>query len=260
MDGSNKPRNPWLYIGGIWVCVALVQATQTVFGMRAAGMHHAWTKLFVFEFISWLPWMLATRAVIRLGRTFPLTRLSSWSLHLAAITLIGSLCAGWGTGLETVLAPWAPDELPGPFFSTWLQKSYGSYFVSLVIYALLLMVSFVVDSRQQLLRQQAETARLNEHLLVAQLNALRRQIDPHFIFNALNCIAGMMRERDNDGAVNMLVALSDVLRRLTRESSDTQVPLQREIEFLEKYLAIQKLRFADRLRVVMQVPEDLRRA
>jgi two-component system LytT family sensor kinase len=55
----------------------------------------------------------------------------------------------------------------------------------------------------------------------------------------------------------MIVALSDVLRRLTRESTETQVPLKREIEFLEKYFDIQKLRFADRLNWVMQVPEEL---
>ena len=260
MGGSSAQRNPWLYIGGIWVCVGLVQATQTVFGMRAAGMHHSWTRLFAFELISWLPWVLVTRVVIRFGRALPLSRYSFWPMHLAAIALIGTLCAGWDASLEAILAPWAPDELPGPFLATWLHKSYGSFFVSLVLYGLLLMVSYVVDSRQQLLRQQTEAARLSEQLSLAQLNALRRQIEPHFIFNALNCIAGMVRERNNDGAVSMIVALSDVLRRLTRESSATQVPLQREIEFLEKYLAIQKLRFADRLQVVMRVPEELRGA
>jgi LytS/YehU family sensor histidine kinase len=106
------------------------------------------------------------------------------------------------------------------------------------------------------LKQRAETQRLNAELAKAQLHALRCQLEPHFIFNALNCIAGMVRENKNAGAVNMIAALGDVLRRLTRES-DAKVPLKREMEFLGKYFEIQKLRFAERLNVVVTVPEEL---
>jgi two-component system LytT family sensor kinase len=250
-------RRPWIWPAAIWLCVGIVQATQTNFSMRYVGMHHAWTRLFFAQVVSWLPWALATPLVIFLGRRFSLSRVSGWLTHLTTVAAIAIVSAGWDTALEALLKPYAPDEWPGPFFDTWLYKTYGSYFVSLVIYAMILTVSHLIDSRQKLLRQEAETARLNEQLSQAQLNALRRQIEPHFIFNALNCIAGMVRERRNDGAVNMIVALSDVLRRLTRESTESQVPLQREVEFLEKYFDIQKLRFADRLNVVVEVPDDL---
>jgi two-component system, LytTR family, sensor kinase len=195
--------------------------------------------------------------VIRWGRRLSLRTLGGWLTHLAAMTSIALISAGWQGALEAFLKPWAPDGVPGPFLKAWLYISYESIFVSLAIYAMILVVSFLIDSRQKLLRQQTESAQLAEQLSAAQLNALRRQIEPHFIFNALNCIAGMVREQRNEGAVNMIVALSDVLRRLTRESTDAQVPLSREIEFLEKYFDIQKLRFADRLNVVMQVPDEL---
>jgi two-component system LytT family sensor kinase len=260
MDPPLNRRNPGLLLAAIWLCVGVVQGTQTVFGMRYAGMHHAWSRLFFTQVLGWLPWALATPVVIRLGRRLSLSTLSGWLLHSSAVIAIALLSAGWQTTLETMLEPWAPDGIPGPFFNTWLYIGYESCCVSLAIYAMILTASSLLDSRQRLLRQQAETARLNEQLSQAQLNALRRQIEPHFIFNALNCITGMVRERQNDGAVKMIVALSDVLRRLTRESTENQVPLQREIEFLEKYLDIQKLRFADRLNVVLQVPDELKGA
>jgi len=250
----------WVYIAGIWGCVGVVVATQTVFNMRLAGMHHAWLRLFITQITVWLPWAVATPLVIRLGRNFPFNRVSNFLLHLGAVVVIGTVGALWETSLEALLQPYAPDDLPGPFLTTWLNKSYSGYLISLVVYALIVTLNSLLDSRQKLSRQQTETARLNEQLSMAQLNALRRQIEPHFIFNALNCIAGMVREHKNEGAVNMIAALSDVLRRLTRESTEGQTSLAKEVEFVEKYFQIQKMRFAERLNVVLEIPDHLRAA
>jgi LytS/YehU family sensor histidine kinase len=105
--------------------------------------------------------------------------------------------------------------------------------------------------------QQTESARLNEQLSKAQLNALRRQIEPHFLFNTLNAIAGLVRERRNDAAVGMLAKLSDFLRRVVEDSNRQEVPLGEEMEFVQKYLDIQKVRFADRLQLSVDVPSEL---
>ena len=66
------------------------------------------------------------------------------------------------------------------------------------LYSVVIAVSYVLDSRERLARQETETARLNEQLSKAQLNALRRQIEPHFLFNTLNAVAGLVREKRND--------------------------------------------------------------
>jgi LytS/YehU family sensor histidine kinase len=108
-----------------------------------------------------------------------------------------------------------------------------------------------------LARQEAETARLNEQLSKAQLDALRRQIEPHFLFNTLNAIAGLVREKKNDAAVDMIAALSDFLRRVVDDSNRQRVALSEELEFTQKYLDIQKLRFADRLQFSVDVPNEL---
>ena len=75
-----------------------------------------------------------------------------------------------------------------------------------------------------------EAARLNEELSNAQLAALRRQMEPHFMFNTLNSIAGLVREHRNDAAVSMIVGLSEFLRRATENSHRSQVTLAEEVE------------------------------
>ena len=255
---SEAPRWPWL--AAIWFGLALFDATQNVFVMRAEGMHHHWGRLFFTLLISWLPWILATPLVLRLTRRYPPAqwkRLSTWTVHLAACGSIGIAQAAWVGMWEEWLNPWALTPGPDPFPQLWLHKfSYG-LLSSLVLYGLILLVDHVLDSREQLARHQTETARLNEQLSKAQLSALRRQIEPHFLFNTLNAIAGLVREKRNDAAVNMIVRLSDFLRRVVEDSGRQQVPLGEELEFTQKYLDIQKARFAERLQFSVDVPQEL---
>lgn len=80
------------------------------------------------------------------------------------------------------------------------------------------------------------------------------------MYNALNSIAGLVRDHLNDAAVNMIVGLSEFLRRSAEDSHRSQVALQEEVEYLQRYLAIQKARFGERLQVSVDIPADLQRA
>jgi len=115
----------------------------------------------------------------------------------------------------------------------------------------------MLSSRKRLVFQQTETARLSEQLTQAQLDALRRQIEPHFLFNTLNSVAGLVREQKNDAAVSMIAGLSDFLRRVLEGSTRQEVPLGEEMEFTNRYLEIQKVRFAERLQLSVDVPRQL---
>jgi two-component system LytT family sensor kinase len=261
MDDSRPPFEMprWLWIGLIWSAIGLFDATQNVFVMRAEGMHHAWVKLFVTMLLSWLPWALATPLVLRLGQAYPPLRLrplSTWFVHLAACAVVGLVFSAWTVLLEQLMNPWAHAQPPGPYVQAWLDKFYNGLLSFVVLYACILVINYVMDSRARLAVQQAETARLNEQLSKAQLNALRRQIEPHFLFNTLNAIAGLVREKRNQDAVNMIAGLSDFLRRVVQDSDRQQVPLKEEVEFLKRYLEIQKVRFAERLQVTVDVPEE----
>jgi signal transduction histidine kinase len=250
----------WLWIAAIWSGVGLIDASQTVFPMRAQGMQHAWVRLFVTLVVSWLPWALATPLVIGLGRRFPPfrgTSVQAITAHAGAVAAIGLISAAWSALLEILLNPWAQSQTPGPFTGLWLSKfSYG-LLTSLIVYGFILAVTFVMDSRERMARQQTETARLNEQYSSAQLSALRQQMEPHFIFNALNAISGLVRDNRNDAAVSMIVGLSDFLRRAAEDSNRPQVALAEEVEYLRRYLDIQKVRFADRLQVSVDIPAEL---
>jgi two-component system LytT family sensor kinase len=255
---SEPPR--WLWIAAIWSCVGLFDATQTVFGMRAEGMHHAGARLFFTVLFSWLPWGLATPVVLRLGQQHPSARwrpFAIWGVHLIACAAIGLAYAGWSATLEYLLNPYAVSPGPDPFARIWSAKFYNGLLADLILYGAILLVSHLLDSRERLARQQTEAARLNEQLSKAQLDALRRQIEPHFLFNALNAIAGLVREKRNEDAVSMIAGLSDFLRRVVEDSHRQEVPLLEELEFAQKYLEIQKVRFAERLQFRVDVPEEL---
>jgi two-component system LytT family sensor kinase len=255
---SETPR--WFWVAAIWSGVGLLDATQTVCVMRAEGMHHAWSHLFVTLLLSWLPWAGATPLVLGLGRLYPPARwrrFSTWGIHLAACGSIGLMYAAWVASLEKLLNPWGKPPGPDPFVGLWLNKFYNGLLSHLILYCVILLVSYMLDSRERLALQQTETARLNERLSKAQLDALRRQIEPHFLFNTLNAIAGLVREKRNEAAVSMIAGLSDFLRRVVKDSDRQQVPLMEELDFTQKYLDIQKVRFADRLQVSVDVPADL---
>ena len=247
-------------IASVWLGFGLVDATQTVFVMRAQGMHHAWVKLFVATVFFWLPWALATAPVARLARYFPPSEwqsASAWLAHLSACSFIGLLFTAWITWLERFFHLYAGAETPGSFAHLWLDRFYSGIVLSLVLYSGILVVTYLVQSRARLADQQTETARLNEQLSKAQLDALRKQIEPHFLFNTLNAIASLVRAGSNNAAVTMLAELGDLIRHTLKDSARQLVPLEEEIEFIEKYLSIQKARFADRLQVSVDVPMEL---
>ncbi|HTD75344.1 MAG TPA: histidine kinase [Steroidobacteraceae bacterium] len=252
----------WLWIASLWAGLAILDATQNVFAMRHAGMHHAWLKLFIYQTFAWLPWGLATPLIIHLGRRFPLDWKSAqnWLAHVAAIVVIEAASTAWASLLEGLLQPWLPDFASQAFFETWPQKFSGNLLAAFIIYALILAATYALDSRARAAAQRTDAARLNEQLSYARLNALQRQIEPHFIFNTLNAIAGLVREHKNDAAVGMIVGLSDFLRRVAASSGEPKVQLEQEVEFLSRYMQIQEARFAGRLKLELDIPPELHKA
>jgi two-component system LytT family sensor kinase len=123
-------------------------------------------------------------------------------------------------------------------------------------YVVLLSVARATELRR---RDQARTlgeAQLSAALARARLDALRMQLEPHFLFNALNSAASLLR-RDPDGAERMLARLGDFLRLTLDDGMPQKVALRRELELLERYLDIERVRFRDRLSVSIDVPPAL---
>ena len=262
MDGTPGPSSSsrWVWILGIWFSVGLFDATQTVFSMHAQGMHHAWIRLFLTLLFEWVPMALATPIILSLARRYPPTRLRSfktWLIHVPACCAVCLASSLWISGFEQVLNPWNNPAGPGVFLNRVSYRFWSGLVSYFVLYVAVVGIAYALESRERLARQQTETARLSAALSSAQLNALRRQIEPHFLFNTLNAIAGLVRENRNEAATNMIAGLSDFLRRVVEDTNSQEVPLSEELEYLQKYLEIQKARFAERLMVTFQVPGEL---
>jgi two-component system, LytTR family, sensor kinase len=252
----------WLWIVGIWCAGGLFDASQTVLVMRAEGRQGPWLPLFATELALWLPWALATPLVISLARRYPLVRrvsLRALAVHLVASGALSVVSEAWSAWLQVLFNPWGNRRWP-TFVDTFNTSLIFQAATFLIAYALILTVTYLADARESIARQAIETARLNEKLSEAQLAALRRQIEPHFVYNALNSIAGLVRDQRSDAAVSMLVGLSEFLRRTSEDSHRAQVTLAEEVEYLQRYLDLQKVRFADRLQVSVDIPTELLRA
>jgi len=129
-----------------------------------------------------------------------------------------------------------------------------------------LMVFFAVlgagIARDYFLRYQArlaETSKLQAQLAQARLDALRTQLNPHFLFNTLNAVSALV-ERDPRGVRRMIARLSDLLRYTLDESTDQEVPLHRELDLLGEYIELMQIRFQDKLKVAILVDADVRGA
>jgi two-component system LytT family sensor kinase len=251
----------WIWIAAMWVAGALFEAGQSVLFMRAIGRQHAWL-IFGTELASWLPWALATPLVIALARRYEIIRsttIQTAAVHLAAFAAISLVAEAWFAVLQVLFNPWDYPQQP-TFMDSWRTSLLFQVLTYLIVYALILTVTYVMDARERMARQMTETARLSEELSKSQLAALRRQIEPHFMFNTLHSITGLVRDYRNDAAVSMIVGLSEFLRRTLEDSHRSQVTLEEEVEYLQRYLDIQKVRFGERLQISMDIPAGMLRA
>ncbi len=129
-----------------------------------------------------------------------------------------------------------------------------------------LMVYFAVlgagVARDYFLRYRArreEAVWLQAQLTQARLDALRAQLNPHFLFNTLNAVSALA-DRDPRGVRRMIARLSELLRYTLEESTETEVPLHRELDLLGEYIELMQIRFQGRLSVAMNVADDVRHA
>jgi two-component system LytT family sensor kinase len=250
--------NRWLWIAALWCAGALFDASQTVIFMHAIGKQHAWL-IFGAELLSWLPWVLATPIVISFAERHPLfrgTSIRTTAVHLTAFVIISLVAEAWFSVLQMLFNPWGYQQQP-TFADAWRTSFLFQILTFLIVYALILTVIYAMDARERMARQMMETARLSGELSRSQLAALRQQIEPHFMFNTLHSITGLVRDNKTDAAVSMIVGLSEFLRRALEDSHRSQVTLEEEVEYLQRYLDIQKVRFGERLQAKVDIPAEL---
>ena len=134
-----------------------------------------------------------------------------------------------------------------------VRRFIADYFTYFIVAALCFAYEHFLRSRQQ----EEQTQALRAELAQAQLQALRMQVNPHFLFNTLNAIAVLVRGGETSKAGRTLRLLSDMLRATFKGADVQMAPLREEIDLVERYLEIEEIRFGDRLRVEIEVDPDV---
>lgn len=235
-------------IFGLWTIPTLLSTLETVMFARMAGRPIAVWRAFASEAPQWYGWAALTPLIVLLGERFPLR--SPWkarniAVHALASATCSLLVAMADAAVNMVLRP----SRAGFVASTRSWFLSGLPATTLAYFAILILAYAV-----------ANAARLRERetqLRDAQLSALRMQLQPHFLFNSLNAIMALVRDRETTQAVRALGLLSDVLRTAVNAGDAHTTTLGDELEFVSRYLDIERVRFGDRLRVTMDVPPDM---
>lgn len=254
-----RPR--WRYAGYyflVWTLFGLFLFSRDVTRRLYWNDPTRWEELLA----SWLvgSWVSAalTPAVVWLAQRFPIER-RGWirhaPIHLVCAVIFSILQI---TGEAAILSHFG--ILSGPAVSSF----HGLFQVLAVLgfhgnvlsYGAIVGIQFAVCYYQQYrareqdaLRLELHTSELKTQLVHAQLNALKMQLQPHFLFNTLNAVVVLVRQQKGQQAEEMLGHLGDLLRGVLEDVESQEVPLRRELEYLQLYLAIEQVRFQDRLRV-----------
>lgn len=143
---------------------------------------------------------------------------------------------------------------PASFYDVYKSTLYPKLFYATLVYFLIAFVSYAFNYYKHFRDQQERAALIETRLAQAQLAALKTQLHPHFLFNALNTITALIPDKPAD-AEKMISRLSELLR-LTLENENIQkITLREELAILDRYLEIQGIRFQDRLQVSMEIPQ-----
>ncbi|MFA6957599.1 MAG: histidine kinase [Thermoanaerobaculia bacterium] len=245
-------RTPWIPIAATWSGFALLLASQTWLSMITHG--HSPMRLFGYQLAVWSFWALMTPAIIRLTArvpVYPIVR-HNWLVHCGVMLAI----------IPVHIAIWVALTIAIRPYDAMTETRLSPYFPGTIIarfpFEIVLYVAVVATAQMFELWSRAST--LEKALGDARLHALEAQIRPHFLFNALNAASSLVRARRNAEAIDVIASLSDLLRYSLDHSGDQRVPLEKEVEMLERYLAIQRIRFSDRLEVSTEIDEASRRA
>ena len=240
-----------------WACIVVLESSQVLVADAAHGyvlppLHYvAWAAF------NWYALALLTPLIYLLGRRYPIVG-SRWAIHLILPHLL--VCFGC-LGAQAVargVAGWLytltheSEASPFQLAAEWIDRR-GS--VAFLAYWIIVIVAGFAHMREEARQRELRQAQLESRLASAELEKLRMQIQPHFLFNTLQAAITLVQENPA-AAEDVLLRLSQLLRISFDQMETNEITLARELEFLDLYTGIQRRRFGDRLRVEIHADEN----
>lgn len=241
-----------------WLSISIVfwTAVATIFALPQLGHSHDLHRVMLAALAKWWAWGVLVPAVLSVDRKLPFSPQQVLRRFLTHLAFGPFVCLVYSY-VEAVLrslfgiAPWS--RLLG---ATLLEETFQEIFWSMLVYCLIVGVWAAYLYHDRFVSSELQMERLERNFSEARLNALRMQLDPHFIFNALNTVSSQV-ERDPKLARKMIEHLGDLLRLSLASQTRQQVTLSEELAFLDHYVSIQKIRFGESLKVQMSISPEV---
>jgi two-component system LytT family sensor kinase len=255
----------WLaYLGG-WILFALFFISEDAGRQLYQGQKIEWHGYLVVWLTTAFAWAVLAPFVWSIARRAPIDRRNWWrigAMHLGLSVCFALVEEVMFAGITPLFGlPWFPRN----FAATFRAVVPIDFHLNVIIYWLTLGVQHSVGYYRKFLERERLSAQLElratqleNQLAQARLSALKSQLHPHFLFNTLNAIVVLVRQRRIEEADEMLTNLGELLRQTLAGWETQEVPLRREVDLINLYLDIQRVRFQDRLTVKMSLaPETL---
>ncbi|NND71576.1 MAG: sensor histidine kinase [Rhodothermales bacterium] len=241
-------RSMWMLIAAAWTFPGLAALSYYYLNQTVSAQPINWSYALVSTLPNWYLWLLLTPAIVFLAKRYRLDA-SNWKSMLVAIHIPAMIVMLLLHSLANLYLFHA-TEMPGHdamsgglyrvHFMTRIHSNILSYWTVIGVY-------YAFDYYRKYRSREQQASQLEVRLAEANLRALKMQLHPHFLFNTLNSVAALVRKNDNRTAVKMLVKLGDFLRLALENKGVQEITLKQELEFLERYLGIEKIRFQERL-------------
>jgi two-component system, LytTR family, sensor kinase len=256
-------RRQWLLVIGLVVLISVLSASLFYLTYKQYKKESkSFVQLVEWQLTWFSPWILLVPLIVRVAQQFPVDKqnwVRSLLIHAGScllfsfihLTLYVTLSRIIGGGIWSFVSE-NGETYRSALFRLYTSPSQVNFRLRLLIYAITVLVSLTLDYYDRHQRRELELSKLGKQLADAQLQALKMQLHPHFLFNTLNSVSALMY-KDTSAAEAMILKLENFLH-MTLESSDSQeVTLEKELEFLNYYLQIEQIRFQDRLDVKMKI-------
>ncbi|MGD2089066.1 MAG: histidine kinase [Candidatus Aminicenantes bacterium] len=258
----------WVTLYGLWSLPALIVSGAFLLIMDESVKEGQWLMIFLDQLVVFNFFASICPFIYRLSYHFRFTR-SRWPITLVVhifISVLVVLAVLVLHGVAKVLIHSAPmsllDSIKQQFTdSPTLFRSFSSIFFYILV---VLGMTLIRENRKRKQHEkrtnelELRAAQLGVNLTTAKLQSLKMQLQPHFLFNALNSISALVESKQNDLAFKTIAQLGDLLRAALDLPDKHTIPLHQELEFIDKYLTIERIRFFDRLKTKMDIPDNCR--
>ncbi len=259
MNDDNRRWLKWAAIFGIWTVFGFFFTSQLALQNRLSENPVSFWRILSWQFFSGYVWFLLTPVILYLGRRFPFEEgrwKSAVPIHVTASFAIAFV----QLAIDAFVLPklgYLRRYQPATFWETYKIFLLVNLHFGVAIYWAVLSIYQGIKYYRKYRERNLRASQLEARLAQSRLQVLKMQLHPHFLFNTLNAVSELIH-KDPEAAEQMIGDLSDLLRLSFENLEIQQVPLKNELEFLNKYLEIEQMRFQDRLTVKMNIaPETL---